>query len=176
MIEGIVPVGTVRSAYTVTADTPIQPSLNPHAQARVELDPALADALLGLDGFTHVWLVTWLGAFDRPGAERTELRQTPFLLGATDRPYGIFATRGPRRPNRIGLHLVRLVTVVPDPPVVVFAGVDLVDGTPVLDVKPWVDRFDTPFGVAPRCGWFDDVTVEEGATPAGLRRSRPPGA
>jgi tRNA (Thr-GGU) A37 N-methylase len=53
-----------------------------------------------------------------------------------------------------------------------FAGVDLLDGTPVLDIKPYVTRFDRPPG-EPRCGWFDEITIEDGSTPSGLA---PPGA
>jgi tRNA (Thr-GGU) A37 N-methylase len=83
---------------------------------------------------------------------------------------GLFAMRGPRRPNPIGLHLVRIVSVRDDG--FIFAGVDMLDGTPLLDVKPWVAPADVPIGrtVAPsvRCGWFDDVSFDRGQTPRSL--------
>ena len=83
---------------------------------------------------------------------------------------GILATRGPRRPSPVGIHLVRLLAV--DGAVLHITGVDLLDGTPIVDIKPWVAAFDTPYGpsaAAPRSGWFDDVPLEPGATPATLR-------
>ena len=78
---------------------------------------------------------------------------------------GIFATRGPRRINPIGLSLIQLLEVTPE--TVVFAGVDVVDGTPVIDLKPYVTRFDCPPGDPP-CGWFDELDITDGSTPAGL--------
>jgi tRNA (Thr-GGU) A37 N-methylase len=78
---------------------------------------------------------------------------------------GIFATRGPRRVNPIGLSLIQLLEVTGR--AVVFAGVDLLDGTPVIDLKPYVTRFDRPPG-NPRCGWFDELTISDGTTPEQL--------
>ena len=75
---------------------------------------------------------------------------------------GVFASRTPRRPSPIGLSLVRLLGI--SGAVITFAGVDLLDGTPVLDLKPYVTQFDQPPG-RPRCGWFDEVPLAEGATP-----------
>ncbi len=83
---------------------------------------------------------------------------------------GIFATRGPRRVNPIGLSLIQLLEVTPE--TVLFAGVDVIDGTPVIDLKPYVTRFDRPPGDPP-CGWFDEVALDEGSTPAGLARPEP---
>ncbi len=86
---------------------------------------------------------------------------------------GVFATRGPRRVNPIGLSLVEVLSV--EGCTVRFSGVDLVDGTPVIDLKPYVSRFDAP----PRSasgGWFDDVELVDGATPVSLRSNRPPAA
>jgi tRNA (Thr-GGU) A37 N-methylase len=78
---------------------------------------------------------------------------------------GIFATRGPRRVNPIGLSLIQILEV--DAGIIRFAGVDLIDGTPVIDLKPYVTRFDRP-PTEPRCGWFDQVTMSEGSTPGQL--------
>jgi tRNA (adenine37-N6)-methyltransferase len=74
---------------------------------------------------------------------------------------GIFATRGPKRVNPIGLSLIQLLDVTGS--TIRFAGVDLLDGTPVIDLKPYVTRFDRPAG-DPRCGWFDQVTISNGYT------------
>jgi tRNA (adenine37-N6)-methyltransferase len=157
-------IGTIRSQYTDTEHTPIQARLNVAAEALIEVDPRYADGLDGLAGFDFGWLLTWLHRprdADRP----PRLRHVPFLLRAQQRQIGIFATRGPRRVNPIGLSLVRLASV--DGTTVRFSGVDLIDGTPVLDIKPYVTRFDRPPG-EPSCGWFDEIPIIDGSTPAGL--------
>jgi tRNA (Thr-GGU) A37 N-methylase len=84
---------------------------------------------------------------------------------------GIFATRGPRRVNPIGLSRIQLLLVTD--PTVEFAGVDLADRTPVIDLNPYVTRFDRPPG-KPRCGWFDQLTISDGTTPEQLARPEPP--
>ncbi len=166
-------IGVVRSRYTQTEHTPIQSSLNRGEQAVVEIVAEYADGLDGLSGFDYAWLLTWLHQpRDRkPGPPA--LRQIPYLLRSKGRLTGIFATRGPRRVNPIGLSLVRLTEVTGTQ--VQFTGVDLLDGTPVLDIKPYVTRFDRPPG-EPRCGWFDEITIEDGSTPAGLAPPQRPQA
>ncbi len=159
----LVVVGHVRTAFTTTGGTPVQSSLAPGTTGTVELLPAYVDGLRGLDGFDHAWLVTWLGDAD---AGPADVLQTPFLGGALGRPVGLFAMRGPRRVNPLGLSLVRVLEVAADG--FRFAGVDVVDGTPVVDVKPYVTAFDRPPG-EPRCGWFDEVPLPPGATPDSLR-------
>jgi tRNA-Thr(GGU) m(6)t(6)A37 methyltransferase TsaA len=160
-------IGTVRTARTTPETTPIQSSLNRAEQGVIEVDGAYRDGLDGLEGFSHAWLLSWL---HRPhgGTDRSApLRQVPFLLRPQPREVGIFATRGPRRVNPIGLSLIELLAITST--AVHFAGVDLIDGTPVIDLKPYVTRFDCPEG-RPRCGWFDDVTIEDEMTPADLGR------
>lgn len=162
------PIGVVRSARTSTADTPVQAALNPDEEAAIELSPDYVEAILDLDGFDYLWLLTWLG-----GAQPEPippLRQVPYLLSAAPREIGVLATRGPRRINPIGLSLVRLVAV--DGATVRFAGVDLVDGTPVIDIKPFVEAFDRPPTGPVRCGWFDTTTLPARATPRQL--AQPP--
>jgi tRNA (adenine37-N6)-methyltransferase len=78
--------------------------------------------------------------------------------------------RGPRRVNPIGLSLIELIDVSGN--AIHFAGVDLLDDTPVPDIKPYVSRFDRPAG-EPRRGWFDEVSISEGSTPAGLPPAGP---
>lgn len=156
------PIGFVRSARLEVGHTPVQAALNLAESGVAEVDARFVDALEGLAGFSHVWLVTWLGRDAEPGLA---LRQVPFLLQPDGPEVGVFATRGPRRPNPIGLSLVELVEV--DGRSLRFRGVDVVDATPLLDVKPYVGRFDRPLH-EPRCGWFDGVELPEAATPASL--------
>lgn len=104
--------------------------------------------------------MTWLHRLVEAGSE-PPLRHVPFLLRSQQRTKGIFATRGPKRINPIGLSLIQILDVAG--PVIRFAGVDLVEGTPVIDLKPYVTRFDRPPG-EPRCGWFDQVTISDGVT------------
>jgi len=165
-------IGVVRTDRTTTVDTPVQAALNPDEEGVLELDPAYVDGLDGLAGFDYAWLLTWLDGPAPAGAEEPpepreplNLRPVPFLLARRPRPIGVFATRGPRRVNPIGLSLVRVVAV--EGALIRFAGVDLVDGTPVLDIKPYVGAFDGPPGPV-RCGWFDELALPPGATPASL--------
>ncbi len=163
-LPGLRPIGTVRT--DPDADVVIQARYAPATRGVVELDPALAPALHGLDGFDWAWLVTLLDRTTDPraavdaGADPVDaLRPVPFLLAERGERVGIFASRYPARPNRIGLSLVRVERVLER--AIEFSGVDVFDGTPVLDVKPWVSDFDLPSGAgAPRgvrCGWFDTL-------------------
>jgi tRNA (adenine37-N6)-methyltransferase len=130
----------------------------------VELDPRYEDALDGLEEFSHLWLITWLGPLDEPAPEPA-LRQVPFLLRRQPRQLGILATRGPRRPNPLGLSLVRLLAI--EGRTIHFAGVDMLDGTALVDVKPYASQLDRPT-VEVRSGWFDTVTFDGKITPASL--------
>ncbi|HEX3426426.1 MAG TPA: tRNA (N6-threonylcarbamoyladenosine(37)-N6)-methyltransferase TrmO [Acidimicrobiales bacterium] len=165
-------IGVVRSGYRSHADTPVQSSLNTSVEGVIQLDGRFADALLGLDEFDYAWILSWLGTEETPAPKDVALRQVPFLLQGAPRPLGILATRGPRRINPIGLSLVRILEV--GPATIRFGGVDLVDGTPVVDIKPYVVRFDRPpeTGADIRCGWFDTVALPEAATPASLDPNR----
>ena len=158
-------IGVVRTAYTQTEQTPIQSSLNRAERAVIEVAEEYADGLDGLAGFDYAWLLSWLHSPRDKAPGKPTLRQVPFLLRPQQRLVGIFATRGPRRVNPIGLSLIQITEV--RGPVISFAGVDLLDGTPVLDIKPYVTRFDRPPG-DPRCGWFDEITITDGSTPSGL--------
>jgi tRNA (adenine37-N6)-methyltransferase len=155
-------IGFARTARLEAEKTPVQAALNRAEEGTVEVDAAYVAGLEGLVGFDYAWLLTWLG---RLGAEPVPLRQVPFLLRPEGRELGVFATRGPRRVNPIGLSLVRLLDVTGGS--LRFAGVDLVDGTPIIDIKPYVAAFDRPPG-EPRGGWFDTVALREAVTPAEL--------
>lgn len=158
-------IGVVRTARTTTEMTPVQSALNVDERGTVEIDEAFEEGLRGLEGFDYAWLLCWLHVRREPAAEPPPLIQVPFLLRPAQQQMGIFATRGPRRVNPIGLSLVRLTEV--SGRVIGFAGVDLLDGTPVIDLKPYVTRFDRPEG-EPRCGWVDTVEMREGVSPADL--------
>jgi tRNA-Thr(GGU) m(6)t(6)A37 methyltransferase TsaA len=123
-----------------TGGLPNQASGAPAATGRVVVRAELADALLGLDAYPHVWLLTWL--HDQPPPGERPLRLVPAAREAGGRVQGVFASRSPVRPNPIGLSLVRNLGV--DGTVLTFAGVDLRDGTPVLDIKPWFADCDLP--------------------------------
>jgi tRNA-Thr(GGU) m(6)t(6)A37 methyltransferase TsaA len=157
-------IGVVRTSHHELETTPIQAGLNRAEHGTIEIAERYRDGLDGLAGFDYAWLLTWLDRPRDPGGD-APLRQVPFLLRPQQRKMGIFATRGPRRVNPVGLSLIQLVKVTGE--AVVFAGVDLLDGTPVIDLKPYVTRFDRPPG-NPRCGWFDEITMADGTTPGQL--------
>jgi len=131
------PIGRLETSYTDAAAAPSQASLS-ESTARVVIDERYVDGLLGLDRYPHLWLVTWLD--DQP--EERPLQLVPRATQATGEVQGVFASRAPVRPNPIGLSLVRQVGVHGN--VVTVAGTDLLDGTPVLDIKPWFADCDLP--------------------------------
>jgi tRNA-Thr(GGU) m(6)t(6)A37 methyltransferase TsaA len=137
------PIGVVRTPFVTHEGMPIQTVAARGVRGRIELDPAYAAGLADLDGFTHLHLITHL---HRTGA--ASLRVTPYL-DTTER--GVFATRSPKRPNPFGLSLVRLVAV--DGAVLHVEELDLLDGTPLLDIKPYVPPFDDRADA--RYGWFE---------------------
>ncbi|MCC7078228.1 MAG: tRNA (N6-threonylcarbamoyladenosine(37)-N6)-methyltransferase TrmO [Acidimicrobiia bacterium] len=168
------PIGRVTTAFTDASRTPIQAQRDRDSRGRVRVDAPYRSGLEDLSGFDYVFLITYLDHPIRPYADPGEWRVVPFLLGSTRRAVGTFATRHPVRPNPIGLSLVRVIDVTAGG--FDFSGVDLLDGTPVLDIKPWVPAFDTPqpprFHV--RTGWYDEAVLgQEGASPAEL--GPPPG-
>lgn len=150
------PIGVIRSAHTTAEETPIQPVYARGLPGRAEILPAYAEGLRDLDGFSHLIL---LYHFHRAGP--AELIVSPFT---DDRPRGLFSTRHPQRPNPIGLSVVRLVRI--EGGTLHLLDVDIIDGTPLLDIKPYILRFD---GAAePRSGWTETID-EETAHQRGLR-------
>jgi tRNA-Thr(GGU) m(6)t(6)A37 methyltransferase TsaA len=136
------PIGIVRSPHQVATGTPIQPSRAKGVFGTIELQPKYAPGLADLDGFSHIVVVCH---FDR--VREFKLSVIPYLDTV---PRGLFSTRAPSRPNPIGLSVVRLVGIEGN--VLTVEGVDILDGTPVLDIKPWLGEFEQPLDV--RCGWF----------------------
>jgi tRNA-Thr(GGU) m(6)t(6)A37 methyltransferase TsaA len=136
------PIGQIRSPFTQREQTPIQPYRS-QAAGRVEVLPAYADGLKDLEGFSHIIL---LYVFHR-AAPGYDLTVVPFL---DDEPKGVFATRYPRRPNPIGLSVVRLAGR--EGRVLQVDGIDVLDGTPLLDIKPYAPPFDAYPDA--RSGWL----------------------
>ena len=136
------PIGVIRTPYVQTEGMPIQATAAAGMRGRIELDPDLVEGLADLDGFSHLTLVYHLHLV---GSAR--LTVTPFL---DDRAHGIFATRAPTRPNAIGLSTVRLISVSGS--TIEIEDVDMADGTPLLDIKPYVPEFDERRDV--RVGWY----------------------
>ncbi len=137
------PIGLIHSPFTHRDQTPIQPYRS-SAVGQVELLPEYEEGLQELDSFSHIILLYRFHQAD-PGFD---LSVTPFL---DDEPKGVFATRYPRRPNSIGLSVVRLVRR--EGRILQVDGIDVLDGTPLLDVKPYVPPFDA-FPEA-TLGWLD---------------------
>lgn len=136
------PIGTVHSPFSDPRDMPIQPVGARGVRGTIELDPAYAAGLKDLTGFSRIILLYHL--------HRTEgyaLEVVPFL---DTTPHGVFATRAPRRPNAIGLSVLRLVTV--EGATLTVEDVDILDGTPVIDIKPYVPEFDAY--PDERAGWL----------------------
>jgi tRNA-Thr(GGU) m(6)t(6)A37 methyltransferase TsaA len=137
------PIGVLRSPFTSFAGMPIQTVAAPEVVGAVEVAAAYAAGLKDLDGFSHLWLLVHL---DRMAGAQLEV--VPYL---DTEPRGVFATRAPKRPNPLGLSLVRLLRV--EATTLHIAELDLLDGTPVLDIKPYVPLFDTRADA--RIGWFE---------------------
>lgn len=126
------PIGVIHSPFTDIADMPIQPSGAAGVLGTVELYPSFAPGLQDLEGFSHIILLYHLHR-----VQGVSLQVTPFL---DSRPHGIFATRAPKRPNSIGLSVVKLLRI--EGPIVHVENIDILDGTPLLDIKPYVPEFD----------------------------------
>lgn len=144
MIITYQPIGIVHSPFQDTKNVPIQPAAAQGVRGTVEVfDPFLA-GLKDLDGFSHIFLL-----YHMHRASQTRLVVVPFL----DRePRGVFATRAPSRPNPIGLSVVRLLGI--EGTTLQIENVDVVDGTPLLDIKPYIPPFDHQ--PAERTGWFTE--------------------
>jgi tRNA (adenine37-N6)-methyltransferase len=154
------PIGYVHTAYRSLAETPIQTSRNPDEPGRLVLDEEYAAGLEGLEGFDYAHLICLLDrAWEADDRGRRpfvgdRLRPVPFLLRDSGQRVGVFATRAPVRPNYLALSLIRILAVRGRQ--VDFAGVDLLDGTPVLDIKPFEPHLDVP-GYRPGTPWLDQL-------------------
>jgi tRNA-Thr(GGU) m(6)t(6)A37 methyltransferase TsaA len=142
------PIGHVRSPYVDTQQVPKGLGAKHEAEGNLEILPEFEPGLMDIEGFSHIFVI-W--AFDR---------STEFNLVGTppsdDRPHGVFATRSPRRPNAIGLTVVELLRR--EGAVLYVRGIDMLDGTPILDIKPYLSS------VAPeqlRRGWLEQAEARQ---------------
>ena len=154
------PIGILHSEHTVLVQTPAQPVYAEECRGVVEIFPDFADGLKHIEGFSHIYLIYHLHK-----ASPAQLLVEPFLQKAE---HGIFATRAPCRPNPVGLSIVELVQREQN--ALIIRGVDILDGTPILDIKPYSSRFDQ---IVPRQSGWMDVLDDETAWQRGRRGFKP---
>lgn len=142
------PIGLIHTPFKNRKGMPIQPAGAKGVRGVVEIFPEYQSGLKDVEGFSHLILI-----YHFHKSEGFELSVMPFMDTVAR---GVFATRAPKRPNSIGLSTVRLVKV--DPGALHVESIDVLDGTPLLDVKPYVPRFDDQCSV--RIGWLEKATED----------------
>ena len=139
----IKPIGIIYTPYKLPKDIPIQGVFKNNTEGFLELNKEYSDGLKDLDAFSHAILLYY---FDR--SKKESLISQPFL---EDEKHGIFAIRSPHRPNHIGISIVKIKSITDNK--VYFTEVDMLDKTPLLDIKPFVKQFDNREDVI--SGWVD---------------------
>jgi len=140
------PIGIIHSPFKEPRGTPIQPAAARDIEGNVEIFPEYAEGLNDIEGFSHIILIYHFHL-----SMGFSLKAKPYL---DDQLHGIFATRAPARPNPIGISIVRLIRVEGEK--LYIRDVDIVDGIPLLDIKPYVPEFDIPeFDVRVKIGWLE---------------------
>lgn len=142
MIIEYKPIGTINTPFQKTDGMPIQPVGAEGVKGSVQVLDEFTDALQDLEGFSHIILL-----YHFHKSEGYSLKVIPFL---DDEPHGLFATRAPRRPNSIGMSVVKLTGIKDN--ILDIENVDIMDGTPLLDIKPYITDFDV-FEVE-KAGWY----------------------
>lgn len=137
-------IGTIHTPFHTLEGMPIQPTAAIGVQGTVEVFPEYEEGLQDLDGFSHLILLYHFHL-----SQGYNLRVVPFM---DSRTRGLFATRAPRRPNPIGLSIVRLLKV--EDRRLYVENIDVLDNTPLLDIKPYVPTFDAQEQV--KCGWLEN--------------------
>ena len=140
----IVPIARIRTDFGQKFGIPRQSGIAPHLRGKIVFEPDFvnADALRGIEGFSHLWLIWEFDGMTRPKTWQPTVR--PPRLGGNER-MGVFATRSPNRPNSLGLSVVELERVelsTPEGPVLHVLGADLRDNTPIYDIKPYIPYAD----------------------------------
>ncbi len=125
-------IGIIHSPHHSIEDMPIQPKGASEVEGYILVDEKYSSGLQDIDGFSHIYIL-----YSFHEAKRTELMVTPFM---DNQKRGVFSTRSPLRPNHIGISVVRLKSVEGNK--VVVEGIDILDGTPLLDIKPYITQFD----------------------------------
>ena len=136
------PIGTIHSPFQTIQGMPIQPAGAKGIAGTVEINPEYVDGLQDLEGFSHIILIYHFHL-----ARGYLLKVKPFM---DENLRGVFATRAPKRPNPIGISVVKLVRV--EGTILHIEDIDIVDGTPLLDIKPYIPEFDVHG--AERIGWL----------------------
>ena len=143
-------IGVIRTPFTELQGMPIQPAGARDVLGEVIVHPELAEGLQDLDGFSHIYLIYHLHK-----VVHTRLTVTPFMDTVA---HGVFATRSPVRPSRLGLSIVELLAVEDNRLTV--RGVDMLDGSPLIDIKPYIAAFDCPANAS--SGWMTATRDEVG--------------
>jgi tRNA-Thr(GGU) m(6)t(6)A37 methyltransferase TsaA len=151
----------VRSPFKVHEGTPRQPGTGEVRDGEIRLRPGLQNALKDLAGFSHVWVLFWFNYSRGWNSQLVPPRDV--------KKRGVFATRSPHRPNAIGMSVVRLLQV--QGLMVRVRGLDMLDGTPVLDLKPYIPYADSIPGA--KAGWVDELCEEAGPDHRDWRRAKP---
>jgi tRNA-Thr(GGU) m(6)t(6)A37 methyltransferase TsaA len=141
-INTIESIGIIHTPHKSIENMPIQPKGAVGIEGYVDVDKQYAEGLKDLDGFSHIYLIYFFHK-----ATRTELQVKPFMDTQTR---GVFATRAPLRPNHIGLSIVRLKYIKNNRLMV--SDIDILDNTPLIDIKPYVEHFDRVAGS--QSGWL----------------------
>lgn len=142
------PIGTLQTPFKTKANMPIQPKGAQGVVGTIVLNEELVPALADLEGFSHLVLL-----YHFHKASGFKLKVKPFLDTVMR---GLFATRSPQRPNAIGMSVVKLISIQHN--ILTIENVDMLDGTPLLDIKPYVPEFDAPTEVT--IGWLAHKTKD----------------
>lgn len=142
------PIGIIHSPFNELSGMPIQPAGAAGVEGTVEVFPKYNDGLKDLEGFSHVIML-----YHFHQSKGFNLHVVPFMDSI---PRGIFATRAPKRPNPIGLSVIKLQKIQGN--ILYVENVDILDGTPLLDIKPYVPDFDQQTEV--RVGWLEEARKE----------------
>lgn len=137
------PIGIVHSPFKEAIGTPIQPKAAKGIEGTVEVFAEFADGLTDLDGFSHIILICHFHL-----AKNYKLKVIPYM---DDQQRGVFATRAPSRPNPIGISVVKLNRIENN--ILYIQDIDIIDGTPLLDIKPYVSKFDSKEDI--KIGWLE---------------------
>ena len=143
------PIGIIHSSFTNPDDTPIQGVFSNGAKGKVEIYPLYAAGLKNIGEFSHLILIYHFHL-----VESYSLISKPFM---ENREKGIFSIRHPKRPNPIGISIVRLDNVKEN--ILEISDVDIIDGTPLLDIKPLIHKFDSRESI--KSGWVDNQLIDD---------------
>jgi len=138
------PIGIIHSPFVQKENMPIQTSGGEGIKGHIEIFPEYIDGLRDLDEFSHIFLI-----YQFHLSEGCDLLCEPFL---DDKKHGVFAVRAPRRPNQVGLSIVRLIDIKGG--ILNIEDMDILDGTPLIDIKPYIPEIDCR--KAERIGWLEN--------------------